>query len=157
MRRFSVVLVLALVAGCAKADKPAAEPAAVAPAAAPAPMAPAPIDMASVAGKWTVKTMPEGKDTVLVTATMTATADTTGWMLMLPNRKPVAMHVAVAGDSIMAWYGPYESVLRKGVQVSVSGAWHMVGGKLMGHQTAHYTVKTADSVLALRSMGEKAP
>jgi len=53
--------------------------------------------------------------------------------------------------------GPYESMLRKGVQVSTNGAFHLVGGKMVGINTAHYAVKTADSVLVLRSNGTKMP
>jgi len=155
MRRYTALLAIAGLAACQKAEKPAEQP--VAPAAAPAPAAPAPINLADVAGKWTVKSMPEGKDTVLVTYTLTATADTNGWTVSFPGRKPIAMKVSASGDSIMTWVGPYESMLRKGKMVSTNGAFHIVGGKLVGHQTAHYAQKEADSVLALRSEGEKTP
>ena len=154
MRRFSVVLVLAALSACKPAEKPAAEPA-MAPA--PAPAAPAAINLADVAGNWTVKTMREGSDTVMITYTIAATADTTGWMVTLPGRKPMAMMVSTSGDSVMTSMGPYASVLRKGVQVSTNGSFHLVGGKLVGHMTAHYSVKTADSVVALRTEGEKMP
>ena len=118
---------------------------------------PAPINLADLAGKWTVKTMPVGKDTVLVTYTITATADTNGWTVTFPGRKPIAMKVSASGDSIMSMVGPYESVLRKGATVTTSGSYHLVGGKLVGNMWAHYNSKGADSLLALRSEGEKTP
>ena len=156
MRRFTAVLAIAALSACQKAEKPAEQPAA-APAPAPAPAMPAPINLADVAGKWTVKTMPMDKDTVIVTYTLMATADTNGWTVTFPGRKPIAMKVSASGDSVMTWVGPYESMLRKGKMVTTNGAFHIVGGKLVGHQMAHYAVKTADSVLALRSEGEKTP
>jgi len=156
MRRFTVVLAVAALTACQKAEKPAAEPAA-APAPAPAPAAPAPINLADVAGKWTVKTMPVGKDTVLVTFTMNATADTNGWTVTFPGRKPMPMKISASGDSILSTVGPYESVLRKGATVTTNGSYHLVGGKLVGNMMAHYNSKGADSLLALRSVGEKTP
>jgi hypothetical protein len=155
MRRFTAVFAIAALSACQKAEKPAEQP--VAPAAAPAPAAPAPINLADVAGKWTVKTMPVGKDTVLLTYTLTATADTNGWTITFPGRAPLAAKVSVSGDSVMTSVGPYPSMLRKGVTVTTNGVFHLVAGKMVGNMMAHYNVKTADSVLALRSMGEKTP
>lgn len=157
MRRFALVSTMAVLAACAKPEsKPAADTTAAAAAPAPAPAPPAPISLSDVAGKWNMTTMAENSDSVLVRSTMTATADTTGWILNLPNRKPVAAHVMASGDSIMVDAGPYESVLRKGVQVSTHGVYHMTGGKLMGTTEAHYKTAKADSVVRLRSEGTRA-
>jgi len=156
MRRFALVCTIVVLAGCAKPEtKPAADTtAAVAPV---PPPPPAPISLSDVAGKWNMKTMAENSDSVLVELTMTATADTTGWVLNLPKRKPVPAHVMASGDSIMVDAGPYESVLRKGQQVTTHGVYHMTGGKLMGITVAHYKTTKADSVVRLRSEGTRAP
>ncbi len=157
MRYSALALGLVAVAGCAKTEKPMAEPAAPPAAPAAAPAMPAPINMADAAGKWTVKSMMMNKDSVLVTYTLTATADTNGWMLMLPGRKPMPMHVMVSGDSVVTDAGPFESVLRKGVQVTTHGVMRMQGGKFVGMNTAHYKTKGADSVLMMRTEGTKNP
>ena len=62
-------------------------------------------------GKVTAKlrTMDEDGGNVLESEP-TATADTSGWTLTFPNRKPVPVRVvAVDGDSIVTEAGPYES------------------------------------------------
>ncbi|MEO5798092.1 MAG: hypothetical protein ABIZ70_09885 [Gemmatimonadales bacterium] len=152
MRRLALVLAAATLIGCAKKEpEPAAEP----PAAPVAPPAPAPFDMAAAAGTWDMKTMAADNDSVLVTYTLTATADTGGWMLNFPKRKPVALKVMVMGDSVMTESAEYESMLRKGVKVHTNSVFHLVNGQLTGNTTAHYGVKTADSVRMLRAMGTK--
>src|ERR1043166_5235393 len=156
MRRFTLVCTIAVLAGCAKPEsKPAADTtAAVAPV---PPPPPAPISLADVAGKWNIKTMAETSDSVLVELTMTGTADTTGWVLNLPKRKPVPAHVMASGDSIMVDAGPYESVLRKGQQVTTHGVYRLRGGKLRGMPVAHYKTPKAHSVVRLRQEGTRAP
>ena len=131
----------------AKADSPAAAPAA-APAGAAAPAALTP---AALAGKWNQETRAETGDSVLVRSEVNATADPAGWTITLPGRPPLPMKVTIAGDSIMTSVGPYESVLRKGVQVTTESVSHMQDGKLVGVTTAHYKTAGADSVVKLRS------
>ena len=151
-RRLAVVLTAAILAACAKKEPPPAPPPPEPPP------APAPINLASVAGDWDFKVMPATGDSVLTTYTMTATADTSGWKVMLPNRKPMTPHVMTMGDSVMVSMDPYESVLRKGQKVSTNSVFHLVGDKLMGTTVAHYTTKSADSVVTLRGEGtRKAP
>jgi len=149
MRRFALVVATTVSAACGS-EKPAAD------AATPAtPPAPAPINLAEVAGKWTVRTMAETGDSVLVTTTIDATATTTGWTITLPNREPIPMRVSVSGDSVMTDAGPYESVLRKGVQVSTHGVFRLREGKLVGVTVAHYSAGP-DSVRNLRTEGTRA-
>jgi hypothetical protein len=151
MRRLVLVLSASLLAACAKKEAPAPPP--------PPPMAPpapAPINLASVAGTWTVRVMPATGDSTLLTYTMVATADTTGWIINLPKRKPMPVHVMVSGDSVMVAVAEYESVLRKGQRVSTTGAVHLVGDKLVGTTIAHYA-KGADSVVTLRTEGTRMP
>ena len=145
---------LALVA-CSKADDTPADTAAPAPA---APPPPAPLNLADVAGTWDVKGMNMAGDSTLITYVVKATADTTGWTITFPGRPAIPMRVtSVAGDSVTIEAGPYASALRKGMQVRTTGSMRLQGGKLMGHTTARYNTKTADSVLMLRSEGTKRP
>ena len=150
----------AAVLGCAvvlvACEKPKEQPpaadttAAMAPAPAPAP---APISLADVAGQWTMKTMAENYDSALVT--FEVVADSTGWTYNFPKRKPVKGTASASGDSIIVDAGPYESVLRKGVQVTTHSVLRLQDGKLVGTTIAHYN-KGPDSVRTLRSEGTKA-
>jgi len=156
MRWMTLPLCAATVVACAKSDKPDAAQQGAAPA--PAAVGPAKLQLADVAGKWNVKAMNEAGDTTLVTYVMTATADTTGWSFQFSDRPgPIAVHVMADGDSIMVKAGPYPSALRKGVQVSTDGAVRLQDGKLVGASTAHYSVKTADSVRKIKTEATRAP
>jgi hypothetical protein len=142
--------------GC---NKPKEEPAMESTAAAPeAPAAPAPLALADIAGKWSVRTMAETGDSVLVTYELVASSDTSGWTLNFPKRKPIPMHVvAVAGDSVVTEAGPFESALRKGIKVSVQNVTRLQDGKMVGTTIAHYATSGADSVRNLRFEGTRAP
>jgi hypothetical protein len=126
-----------------------------APAAAPAPA----IALADVAGKWAVRLMPESGDSTLAKYEIVATGDSSGWTLNFPKRKPIPIRVvAVAGDSIVGEAGPFESVLRKGVKVTVSrSVYRLQDGKLVGATTAHYATSGPDSVAHLRFEATRAP
>ena len=126
--------------------------------AAPAPAAPAPIALADVAGKWAMRTMAEGGDSTLLTYELVIGAEPSSWTLNFPNRKPIPGRVVtVSGDSIVTEAGPYESLLRKGVQVTTLSVARLQDGKLVGTVTARYATSGADSVLHLRFEGSRAP
>jgi hypothetical protein len=160
--RYSALCLAILAAACAKGadrtqDSAAGAVASTPPAAVPAP-APAHLSLADVAGKWNVVGTPtEGKDSSTTTFILNATADTVGWTQTFPGRKPMTYSVRVEGDSIISHTGPYESVRRKGVKVTTDNVIRLQNGKLVGTTVAHYSVKTADSVLHLRVEGTKAP
>ena len=158
MRSLAIVALAGLfVVGCAKKDKPA-DTVAAAPAPAPAPPPPAAITLADVAGTWNVVAKNVAGDSTLVTYIMVAKPDTTGWTMTFPKRPPVAVKVlSVAGDSVVIHAGPYPSALRKGVQVTTHSVLRLQDGKLVGTTKANYNVKTADSVLMIKSEGTKAP
>lgn len=124
---------------------------------APAPAAPAALALADVAGKWAMRTMNESGDSTLLTYELVATADPSGWTFNFPKRPPVPARIAAAGDSIVMDAGPYESLLRKGVQVTTHGVARLQDGKLVGGTTAHYKTTGPDSVLQLRFEGTRAP
>jgi hypothetical protein len=145
MRTIAGGLSLLLVVACAKADKPAAD----APASPPA--ATAGISLQDLAGTWSMKTMAEGSDSVLVAYQLTATGTESGWTLNFPGRDPLPMRVlAVAGDSVVTESGPYESVLRKGVQVTTRTVMRLSHGALAGTTVASYST---GEELRLRTVG----
>lgn len=158
----SVITVAAI--ACAKSgDKVDSSGGAVAATDTGAKMAPMPapapaLNLASVAGTWNLVSRPaSGSDTTSTRTTLNAKADTTGWTMVLGKNKPVALHVRVSGDSIIESSDAYPSVRRKGQTVKTTSVFRLQGGKLAGTTTAHYAVKTADSVLVLNTEGTKAP
>jgi hypothetical protein len=159
-RSTSIALCLcaAVLSGCAKKDNAAVDTMAMASSTetTTAPAAPAPINLADVAGKWDMRSVPTSGDTTATTFVLTATANTSGWTITFPGRKPIAERITVGGDSIIAEAGPYPSVRRKGVTVTTNGVLRLQGGNLVGTNTAHYKVKTADSVLTLNTTGTRA-
>jgi hypothetical protein len=147
------VLALGLVACGGGADNP---PAADTTAAAPA--APAAISLADLAGTWVVTAKAEGTDSVLVTSELMATADTSGWMQHLPGRDPIQMRVVlVDADSVVTETGPYESVLRPGVQVTTRGVMRLQDGRLVGTTVATYSGGEGENVVRLTTEGTRKP
>jgi hypothetical protein len=126
-------------------------------------MEPAPtatISLADVAGRWNVTSAPEsGADTTTTRYVLNAMSDTAGWTITFPNRpQPVAVRVvSVDGDSIMTEAGPFESVRRKGVQVTSRTVFRRDGDRLVGSTRARYASTGADTVLVLRLEGTRAP
>jgi hypothetical protein len=147
-----------LLAACAKKEAPKDTTAAMAPTPAPAP-APAPtVSLADMAGKWKVTTTPvDGKDTSTTTATIVATADTSGWTMDLPSGQKVPLQVKVSADTVLTKSAVYPSMRRKGKKVWTEAAIRLENGKLMGTTVAHYENAGADSVLTLRMEGAKMP
>ena len=151
----------AVLAGCAKKDNAAVDStsamaSSTTSTSSTTTMAPAPINLADVAGKWNMRSVPMSGDTSATTYVLTATANTSGWTITFPGRKPIPVKVTVDGDSIMLAAGPFQSVRRKGVQVTTYGASRLQNGSITGSTTAHYRVKSADSVLVLSTTGTRA-
>ncbi len=129
-------LALAFVIGAATLG---AQPPAKTPAKAPA-KAPAMQIPAGVAGTWEGKSTIGPKDSVVVTNVVTATANTKGWTLKFPNRDLLpARIIAAGGDSVVIEVGPYESILRKGQQVTTRTTGHYKGDVMTGTFEAKYT------------------
>jgi hypothetical protein len=95
-------------------------------------------------------------DTTSTNFVLTATATTSGWSIKYPGRAAVPETITVSGDSIITSAGPYPSFRRKGVMVTTNGVFRLQNGSLVGTNTAHYKVKTADSVLVLNTTGTRA-
>jgi hypothetical protein len=158
--RIAICCSAAVLAACAKKDNAAIDTTASSSAstttATTTTPAPAPVNLADFAGKWDVRSVPVSGDTTPTTYVLTATSTTAGWSLKFPGRAAVPATITVAGDSIEIDAGPYSSVRRKGVQVTTNGGLRVQNGNLVGTTTAHYKVKTADSVLVLNSTGTRA-
>ena len=116
-----------------------------------------PINLADVAGKWNMRAVPaSGADTTPTTYVLTATNSSSGWTITFPGRKPQPVQITAEGDSILiSSPTPYASVRRKGVQVTTNGVLRLQNGDLAGTTTAHYNVKTPDSVLTLSVTGTR--
>jgi glucose/arabinose dehydrogenase len=162
--RFAIACATGLVlAGCAKSEQAAKDSASAAAAAqmaapAPAPAPPPALSLSAVAGKWQVKSTPiSGSDTTPTKYVLTATADTTGWMIVFPSGVKVPMQVSVSGDSLIEKTGTFPSQRRKGMKVKTDAVMRLQGGKLVGTTVAHYSTKGADSVLNMRVEGTKMP
>jgi hypothetical protein len=149
MRRLMVLCSAAVLVACAKKDQP--------PAADTTAMAPPAATMADMAGKWTFQVRREGSDSVLLTYELNATADTSGWNIVFTGRDPIPLRVSpMAGDSVVTEAGPYESALRKGVQVWTHSVMRMQGGNIVGATVAHYS-SGPDTLVNLRQLGTRAP
>jgi hypothetical protein len=163
MRCFPLICAAAILAGCGKpASRAPDEQAAMdtsaqaGPAAQDAP-AKATISLADIAGKWKMRTTDESGGHP-VDAVLKATADSSGWTMTAPKRKPVPVRVlGVAGDSIVTESGPYESFILKGVQVTTRTVTRLQDGKLVGVTEAHYALKSGrDSVARRPTVGTRA-
>lgn len=156
--RIAICCSAAVLAACAKKDNTAATDTSstMSSSTTSTTTTPAPVNLADVAGKWNARAVPATGDTTPTNYVLTATASTTGWTIAFPGRAPIAAKVTVAGDSILVDAGPYPSVRRKGVQVSTNSVMRLQGASFVGTTTAHYNVKTADSVLMLNTTATRA-
>jgi hypothetical protein len=154
MRHLAVCCCAALLVGCGKSEvQPPRDTTAMAPA---APERPAAMSLAELAGKWKLRTTDEAGGNA-VESGLAATADTTGWTLTRPGGKVVPVRVAVAGDSVVLEPAPYESALRKGVQVRSRMVLRRQGDKLVGTNEARYHLSSGDSVANRPLEGVRAP
>lgn len=145
MRSAAAVLLIPLVA-CSRGDNSVATADSAAAAAAAVPLS-------AFAGHWQMRAYNEAGDSI-VGYQLTATADTAGWMIALPGREPIAARVGRAGNEVTLDAGPYESVLRPGVQVRTEGALLLDGDSLLGTTIARYSTG-ADSVVRIRLIGKR--
>ena len=155
MRPIAIVLGAAILSACAKKDAPPAADTTGATNRTPTPASP--MSPEAVAGNWNLQLTGMNSDSVLVTYDMALSADTSAWTITLPNREPMKLRVlSMGGDSAVVEAGPYESVLRPGVQVTTTTTLRLRGDRLMGRTAAHYAIGGTDSVVQLRSRGQRA-
>ena len=152
MQRLALLCCAAMLAACAKSEKPVADDRAAMDTAMDTAMAAeakasaSAVSLADFAGTWKLTSMDVAGGNV-VESELVATADTSGWTLTGPKRKPIPVRVlAVAGDSVVIESGPYESFIRKGVQVTTRTVNRLQGDKMVGTMEARYALKGGDSV-----------
>src|SRR5688500_12819751 len=110
MQLLAFLVCAAVLSSCTKADDRSDGAATTSDtmAAADAPAEAGTISLSELAGTWKVRSTDEGGGNPIETE-LRATADTSGWTMMGPNRKPIPVRVvAVAEDSFVTEAGPYE-------------------------------------------------
>ena len=155
--RIAICCCAAVLAGCAKKDNAAVDTSAMASSTASTTTTSTSgaVNLADVAGKWNMKAVPMSGDTTPTTYVLTATNTTGGWTITFPGRAPIPVKVTTDADSIMLQAGPFESVRRKGVQVTTFSVARLQSGVINGSTTAHYKTSRADSVLVLTTSGKR--
>lgn len=154
MRRITSCCIALVLAGCGGAADKAETNVGEGPA---MEEAPAGVSLADMAGTWNVRGRMEGSDSTVVTYDLAIAPDGSG-SLTFPGREPIPVRlVAVDGDSVVTEAGPFESALRKGVQVSTHVVSRMQDGKLVGTTVARYQTTGPDSVARLTFEGTRAP
>jgi hypothetical protein len=104
------------------------------------------ISLSNLAGTWKVRSTDEGGANPIETE-LRATADTSGWTLIGPDRKSYPVRVvAVGGDSIVTESGPRPSFVRKGAQVTTRTVYRLEGDKLVGRTESRFKIGGRDSV-----------
>lgn len=142
MRAMALLLSAAVVTACT-VDKEEAPP-------------PAAPTLADFAGTWNVKSVLEGTpDTV--PSTLSGTADAASWTMSLEGRPNIPLTVSIVGDSLVSQTAEYESILRKGVMVTVRTASVMSNGTLAGSLVATYKTPTGEQVVRGTTTGTKKP
>lgn len=130
MRVPATLIAALLIVACAGA-KDAEMPAAAAPT------------LADFAGEWSIATMVEGTPDPVM-STMAGTADAASWTMTLQDRPAMPITMSMSGDSVVAQTPEYESVLRKGVMVSVRTAAVLKDGAMVGSMMATYRTPTGE-------------
>lgn len=121
----------------------------------PPPPPPAGPTVADFAGTWNVGALLEGTpDTVK--STLTGAADGT-WTMSLEGRPNIPVTASMSGDSLVTQTAEYESVLRKGVMVTVRTAAVMMNGMMHGNMEATYKSASGSEVVKGTITGSKAP
>ncbi len=156
MQRSMIALAALLcISGCAKRDRFSQDTTKRGPAAS---LPPATTALADFAGKWRMAATPlAGKDTTTVKYTLTATSDTSGWVIEFPTGMKAPLQVTLAGDSVMVKTGEFASQRRKNAKVWNDGWVRLEAGKLVGVGVAHYVGAGADSLLKQRIEGTRMP
>jgi hypothetical protein len=157
MRPLALLGCAAVLAGCTKAedrsvgaagsDTMATPPAATGEVTA--------ISLSDLAGTWKLHSTDEGGANPVDTE-LRATADTSGWTLIGPDRKTYPVRVlAVAGDSVVTESGPRPSFVRKGAQVTTRTVYRLQGDKLVGQIESRFKIGDRDSAGQRTSEGTR--
>ncbi|HWL41125.1 MAG TPA: hypothetical protein VNO75_12910 [Gemmatimonadaceae bacterium] len=146
-RSFAMCLVTVVLFGCGKSDDTQAE----------GTPGEGGLTAAQLAGTWNMRAVPFSGDSTPTMSVLKATPDMTGWTLTFPNRPGIATQVSFDADSVMTESGPYESVRKRGVQVTTTGVYRLRDSVIEGIATARYMTRGVDSVMNFRVTGTRAP
>jgi hypothetical protein len=114
------------------------------------------ISLSDLAGTWKLRSTDQGGGNP-VDAELRATADTSGWTLIGPDRKTYPVRVlSVAGDSVVTESGPRPSFVRKGAQVTTRTVYRLQGDKLVGTIESRFKIGGRDSTGQRTSEGTRA-
>ena len=154
MRTAQALVVLALLSACSGTKDDATDSAAAdTTAAATAAAAPT---LADFAGTWQTTSTLDGAANP-VPATITGSADGSTWSLSLEGRPNIPLQASISGDSLVTQSAEYESVLRKGVMVTVRTATVMNGNSMTGNMVATYKTATGTEVVNGTITGTRNP
>ncbi len=142
MRAIATLLTVALLSACAPKEEAPPPP-------------PAGPTLADFAGTWNVTTILEGTPPDTVQSTMSGGADAASWTMTLEGRPNIAVTASVVGDSLVSQTVEYESILRKGVMVTVRTASVLSNGALVGNLMATYKTPTGEQVVRGTLSGTK--
>jgi hypothetical protein len=147
MRPLAVLGCVAVLAGCTKAEDRSVGAGTTSDTMAAADAAAgATVSLSDFAGTWKVRSTDEGGANP-VEIELRATADTSGWTLIGPDRKSYPVRVvAVGGDSIVTESGPRPSFVRKGAQVTTRTVYRLQGDQLVGSIESRFKIGGRDSV-----------
>jgi hypothetical protein len=146
MRIAASLLALTLIAACSPKEEAPADSVAAAPAA---------LTVADFAGTWTNQVMLEGTPDPIPSTTM-IDASGTGRM-SLQGRDSIPITASVVGDSLIIMSAEYESILRKGVMVTVRTASVRSNDTMTGNVEANYKTATGTQMVKGTITGTKAP
>lgn len=114
------------------------------------------LSLSDFAGTWKIHSTDDGGGNPVDTE-LRATADTSGWTLIGPDRKSYPVRVVVVGgDSIVTESGPRPSFVRKGTTVTTRSVYHVQGDNLTGTTEARFKVAGRDSTGQRRIEGSRA-
>ena len=154
-RSAQAILVLAILAACGT-TKEAAKDSASAMMPAPAPAMAAGPAIADFAGTWKMTSTLTGVAKP-VASTLTGSADGSTWTMSFEGRPDVPVQSSVVGDSLIGQTAEYESVVRKGVMVTVRTASVMSNGMLSGNMVATYKTPKGEEKVNGTITGTRAP
>ncbi len=141
MRKLTAILSVAVLASCGSGEM---DESAMEDMAEETPVAA--MTLADFAGSWSMSAAVDGTEEPVLT-TMNGSADSSEWMLSLPDREDVPMQVSMMGDSLIGVTEQYESVLREGVMVTVRTALALVDGEVHGTLQATYQMEEGEEIV----------
>lgn len=98
------------------------------------------------AGTWEIVAIMESGDTVPYA--FSAIGDPNLWTVTLPDREPMPLRIVSAdADELVTELGPYPSLLREGVEVTVRQVVRVDDGRLTGTMEARYAGGEGEQVV----------